>query len=74
MSPDSEEKIFMNEKQLAERWDMNPGTFGVWRNKGKGPLYTKLEGKVMYELKDILAYEAAKKVDPARKNEKNAKK
>lgn len=67
---ESEDINMINERQLADRWGMNPGTFGVWRNKGKGPPYLKLEGKVMYALKDIIAYENAKKVFPAQENEK----
>lgn len=44
---------------LAERWGMAPGTLDHWRRYGKGPLYLKIGGKVLYRLSDVVAFEAA---------------
>ena len=44
---------------LAERWHLSTGTLDHWRRYGKGPLYLKIGGKVLYRVLDIEAFEAA---------------
>lgn len=54
-------KEFLTTAQLAERWDIHPGTLENWRGQGKGPPYVKLTKKrrspVLYRLSDIIEYE-----------------
>ena len=38
---------------------MSPRTLQGWRQQGKGPRYMKIEGRVIYPLPEIEAYEAA---------------
>jgi hypothetical protein len=48
----------LNEKELAERWRISPRTLQGWRQQGKGPRYRKIEGRVIYPLPEVEAYEA----------------
>ena len=48
-----EEKIFIDQKELAKRWIRSPRTLENWRTKGIGPKYIKIGGKVLYRLRDI---------------------
>jgi len=47
----------INQKQLAERWDLYKRTLERWRVIGWGPLFLKIGGRVVYRVEDILAYE-----------------
>lgn len=44
-------------ESLAERWDMKRSTLDNWRSLGKGPVFTKIGGKVIYLIDDVIAYE-----------------
>jgi len=48
-----EEKIFLDQNELAKRWLRSPRTLENWRTKGTGPTYKKIGGKVLYRLSDI---------------------
>jgi hypothetical protein len=37
---------------------LSPRTLEKWRWRGKGPRFLKLEGKVVYRLDDVVAFEA----------------
>jgi hypothetical protein len=54
-------KILTTE-ELAQRWDMHPGSLERWRNAGKGPKFIKLgsdagPARIRYRLIDVLKYE-----------------
>lgn len=55
-----EEKIFLNQNELASRWGMSPRTLENWRSSGKGPAYVKLGGQVRYRITDIQKLEEEK--------------
>ena len=44
---------------LADRWVYSVARLQRWRTVGEGPQYLKIEGKVLYWLKDIEAYQEA---------------
>lgn len=48
----------LNQRQLAERWNVSEASLERWRSEGIGPVYLKLQGRVLYRLEDIEAYEA----------------
>ena len=48
----------LNQRQLAERWNLSEATLERWRSDDIGPPYLKLHGRVLYRLEDIEAYEA----------------
>ena len=54
----SEPVRHLNQRQLADRWDLSEGTLERWRSEGIGPIFLKLQGQVRYRIKDIEAYEA----------------
>lgn len=48
-----------NQRALAQRWDVSEATLERWRSVGIGPRFLKLQGRVLYRLVDIEAYEAS---------------
>lgn len=48
----------LNQRQLAERWDLSEGTLERWRCEGIGPVFLKLQGQVRYRIEDVIAFEA----------------
>ncbi|CAI8820268.1 helix-turn-helix transcriptional regulator [Methylococcus capsulatus] len=48
----------LNPPALAERWGVSLATLDRWRSEGIGPVYLKLQGRVLYRQEDIEAYEA----------------
>ncbi len=49
----------LNQRDLAERWDISEATLERWRSDGIGPVFLKLQGRVLYRAEDVEAYEAA---------------
>ena len=47
-----------NQRQLAERWNVSEASLERWRSAGIGPVYLKLQGRVLYRVEDVEAYEA----------------
>ena len=48
----------LNQRQLADRWDVSEATLERWRTVGIGPVFLKLQGRVLYRVEDVEAYEA----------------
>jgi len=48
----------LNQRQLADRWDVSEATLERWRTAGIGPVFLKLQGRVLYRVEDVEAYEA----------------
>ena len=48
----------LNQRQLAERWGISEASLERWRSEGIGPVFLKLQGRVLYRLEDIEGYEA----------------
>lgn len=51
-------KIMLTEEDLSEYWGIKQHTLRKWRINGKGPIYLKIGGRVMYPRKAIQEYEA----------------
>ena len=49
----------MTQDQLAERWHLSPRTLEQWRWLGKGPRFLKIGARVLYDERDVEAYEAS---------------
>lgn len=47
----------LNQRQLADRWDVSEASLERWRSAGIGPIFLKLKGRVLYRLEDIEAFE-----------------
>ena len=48
---------YLSSKQLAKRWQIPLATLRQWRWFNKGPHFHKVEGQVLYYVKDIEAFE-----------------
>ncbi|PSJ17157.1 helix-turn-helix transcriptional regulator [Nitrosomonas supralitoralis] len=48
----------LNQGELADRWDISVATLERWRSEGIGPVFLKLQGRVLYRLEDIESFEA----------------
>jgi predicted site-specific integrase-resolvase len=48
----------LNQRELAERWNISARSLERWRWIGEGPRFLKLGGRVVYRLEDIERYEA----------------
>ena len=53
------EVLHMNQRQLANRWDVSEACLERWRSEGIDPSYLKLHRRVMYREKDVEAYETS---------------
>jgi len=58
-------EVVLTSEQLAARWSMAVGTLKNWRAQGKGPPFIPLtDGErppIVYRLKDVIAYEKARR-------------
>ena len=54
----------LNQRHLADRWDVSEATLERWRTEGIGPVFLKLQGRVLYRGEDVEAFE----VDSLRKS------
>lgn len=48
----------LNQRQLADRWNISEATLERWRTEGIGPVFLKLQGRVLYRVEDVEAFEA----------------
>jgi hypothetical protein len=49
----------LDQKTLAERWQVSPRTLEQWRWRGQGPRFLKIGGRVIYRLSDVEAFEVS---------------
>lgn len=47
----------LNQRQLADRWDLSEASLERWRTEGIGPVFLKLQGRVLYRAEDVEAFE-----------------
>lgn len=47
----------LNQRHLADRWDVSEATLERWRTEGLGPVFLKLQGRVLYRIEDVEAFE-----------------
>lgn len=48
----------LNQTDLADRWDVAQATLERWRSDGIGPVFMKIQGRVLYRIEDIETFEA----------------
>jgi hypothetical protein len=56
------DKTFLDTKQLAQRWSRSPRTIEGWRAKKVGPDYFNLNGKILYDIDEIIKAEEEARV------------
>lgn len=47
----------LNQRQLADRWDLSEASLERWRTEGIGPVFMKLQGRVLYRVEDVESFE-----------------
>ena len=47
----------INQRALAERWQVSEATLERWRTQGIGPMFLKLHGRIVYREQDLEEYE-----------------
>lgn len=54
-----EDKVWLDQNELAERWHRSPRTLENWRtDRHKSPIpYYKIAGKILYKMSDVLEVE-----------------
>lgn len=50
-------RIYLTPTELAERLRLSRNTLAVWRNKGIGPRYLKINKKILYNVEDVEDFE-----------------
>lgn len=60
---------YLTPKQLSDRWQglITVSTLANWRSKKKGPVYTRIGGKIAYSLKSVEDFERVNETKPAGK-------
>ena len=53
----------LNNEEAAEYLDLRPNTLEVWRCKHKGPRYSKIGSRVLYDVEDLEEFFKARAVD-----------
>lgn len=47
----------LTQQELAARWRVSVRTLERWNHAGTGPVLMKLNGRILYRLEDVLAFE-----------------
>lgn len=47
----------LNQSHLADRWNVSEATLERWRTEGLGPIFLKLQGRVLYRVEDVEMFE-----------------
>jgi hypothetical protein len=47
----------VTQSELSQRWRISGRTLERWRSNGTGPAWLRLNGRVLYRVKDVLAFE-----------------
>lgn len=54
---------YLTQRELAQRWNVSTRTLERWRGERYGPAWHVLGGSVRYNASDVLAYEAARRMN-----------
>ena len=57
-------KQYLTPLQVSERWNhrISVRTLANWRSSGSGPKFSRIGGRVLYPVDEIVAYEARRTV------------
>lgn len=54
-------EVYLTIEELAERSRVTPWAVRRWRTKGQGPKATKLGGRVLFAMTDVIAWERSRR-------------
>jgi hypothetical protein len=63
---------YLNQIDLSRRWRISPRTLERWRWRRQGPTFSKLGGRVVYDIADVEAFERAGRRNPVASPSKHA--
>ena len=52
-------RFFWSPRDLSRHWEISVRTLERWRAESKGPAWLRLNGKVLYRIDDVMAFEEA---------------
>lgn len=60
-----QQKIYLTPEQVCERWGNRIAvrTLANWRSAGSGPRFSRLGGRVLYPLSDLVQWEERRTVE-----------
>ncbi|NKD76581.1 helix-turn-helix domain-containing protein [Haematospirillum sp. H1815] len=67
-----EDRKFLTQTELAQRWNMARATLTNWRCLGRGPAYIKISSNILYPVAEVIRWEDQNIVDPASVRERKA--
>ena len=47
----------LTQREMAQRWSKSEAVIERFRSEGRGPVYLKIGGKVLYRLQDVEQFE-----------------
>lgn len=53
----------LNNEEAAAYLDVRPNTLDIWRSKNKGPRYSKIGSRVLYDIDDLEEFFQARVVE-----------
>jgi hypothetical protein len=56
---------FLSAAEAASYLRLDQGTLANWRSAGRGPAYSRIGGRVLYEVADLVAFVSASRVEAA---------
>lgn len=60
-TPDPGQPDYLTQRELSQRWKISIRTLERWRGERYGPAWHVLGNSVRYGMRDVLAYEAARR-------------
>lgn len=58
--------LYLNTRQIAEKFGIPYRTLLFWREKRRGPVYYRVDKRVLYKVEEMEKFMAARAVYPAR--------
>lgn len=58
------DNVYLTPSELAQRYKnaITPKTLANWRSAGTGPPFTKVGGKILYALSDVMTWEETRRL------------
>ena len=63
---------YLNQTDLSRRWRISPRTLERWRWRRQGVVFSKVGGRVLYDIADVEAFERAGRRGPGSSPNKQA--
>ena len=51
------DRLYLTSKELAHRWRLSEQTLANWRHAGKGPVFLRIGGRILYPVNTLTEFE-----------------